>query len=123
MDIHGFRVMRHCGANTGFAIAPLEKTFYRRALALTGGDSQRAHFSHPRLGGVQPSTLPVAFANVRELGFRSRDSTTLRAMAEYNPGHRISTGLGFDVPVTAPALGRLREALTKEVGREGATCA
>lgn len=110
MDTHGFLVMMHCGANTGYAIAPLEETFYHTALALTGGNPGRVHFTYPNLDNGPPRNLPDDFRNVREFDPRSRDPAALRAMAEYVREHRIDTALGFDIPVTAPALRHLRDA-------------
>lgn len=102
--------MMHCGANTGYAIAPLEETFCHTALAVTGGDPERVHFTYPSLDNGSPRNLPDDVRNVCQFDARSRDPETLRMMADYVREHRIKAALGFDIPVTAPALAHLRAA-------------
>lgn len=136
MDTHGFLVMMHCGANTGYAIAPLEQTYYHTAPALTGDGPDRIPSTCPSLHNGLSRHLPDDFRNVREFDTRSRDPAALRAMGKYVREHRIDTALlddparhaGFARQARARAVRacsrrRQRDALTEEVRHASAACA
>jgi glycosyltransferase involved in cell wall biosynthesis len=108
--VNGFLVMIHCGANTGYAIAPLEDVFYRAALELTGEDSSRVHFSYTDLDAGWPRNLPPDFGNVQTFDFRTRDPAHLEQIATYVREHGIDAVLAFDLSPSLPVLPRLRRA-------------
>lgn len=120
MDTHGFLVMMHCGANTGHAIAPLEETFYHTALALSGGNPERVHFTYPSLDNGPSRNLPDDFRNVREFDTRSRDPA---ALFDDPARHAGFARQARERAVRELSHRRQLEALTEEVRRASAACA
>lgn len=103
----GILVFFHCVANTGYAIAPLERVFYRMAQELV--PSGNIHFAYPRFKGEHPAFLPVGFPNVIELDATWTDWTRLATLSEYIRKHNIEIAFGFDQPLRRPVYKALRQ--------------
>jgi len=103
----GFLVSLHTRSNTGYAIEPLEKVFFRVAADLVG-DQQLIHFAYRNLDGGWPTTLPSDFRNVTAFDLRTEDPGQLAALGAYVRENRITTVFGFDIPVNLPVYAVLR---------------
>jgi len=103
-------VLFHCESNTGYAIGPLERTFYDMALQLCDADARRVHFAYLSLAPGPSATLPVDFNQYLALDTKSTDSEHLAAACAYVRRHDIDTLFGFDQPVGLPAYAALRRA-------------
>lgn len=103
----GILVFFHCVANTGYAIAPLERVFYRMAQELV--PSGNIHFAYPDFKGEHPEFLPAGFANIIELNPTWTDPTRLAALSEYVRRHDIEIAFGFDQPLRRAIYKALRQ--------------
>jgi glycosyltransferase involved in cell wall biosynthesis len=103
-------VLLHCESNTGYAIAPLEATFYRMALTLCGQDAGRIHFGYPSMARGPTDTLPADFRQYLIVDTRSEDPAHWREVGDYIQRHDIDTVFGFDQPVSRPIYRHLRRA-------------
>lgn len=103
-------VLLHCSSNTGYAIGPLERTFYEMGLQLCDGDPRRVHFAYLSMAPGPSTTLPAEFGNYLELDTRSTDAAHVGAACDYVRRHGIDTLFGFDQPVDLPAYAPLRRA-------------
>jgi glycosyltransferase involved in cell wall biosynthesis len=93
-------VLLHCESNTGYAINPLEATFFRMAQDLCGGDTSRIHFGYPSMQrGVTP-TLPADFKQYALIDSMSTDPAHCLEAQKYIERHGIDTIFGFDQPVS-----------------------
>lgn len=106
-------ILFHCESNTGYAIGPLERTFYDMALTLCSGDTSRIHFSYPSMRRGPSPTLPEDFRQYAEIAPDSTDPEHWRAAARYIGEHRIDTIFGFDQPVFLPIYKHFRRAGVK----------
>lgn len=106
-------VLLHCGSNTGYAIGPLERTFFDMATQLCDGDIARVHFAYPSMANGPSPTLPADFAQYTLIDTRSTDPEHHRKVARYISGHDIDTMFGFDQPVARPIYRHLRRAGVK----------
>lgn len=97
----------HCESNTGYAIEPLERTFFEVARQLMG-DDQRIHVAFTSLERGRPRTLPERFTNILAFDPRSADPASHSRISEYIKQHGIEFVFGFDSPVAAPSYKRLR---------------
>ena len=97
----------HTPANTGYAIEPLERVFYRVATDAVGA-SDCVHFSYRNLDRGWPMTMPPDFRNIVAFDMRTRDAHDLERLGAYVRDRRISTVFGFDLPTRLPAYGVLR---------------
>lgn len=96
-------------SNCGYAIAPLEETFFEMARTITG-DAGAVHFAYRDLQGGWPRTLPPGFANVVRFDARGDDPEQLAFIADYIRRRDIGVVFGFDLPVQAPSYPVLRQA-------------
>ena len=103
-------ILLHCESNTGYAIGPLEKTFYDMALALCAQDPRRVHFAYPSMNKGPSPTLPKDFRQYVLIDTKSRDPDHWRVTAEYLQDHDIDTIFGFDQPVYFPIFRYFRRA-------------
>lgn len=95
-------ILLHCESNTGYAINPLEATFFRMAQDLCGGDTSRIHFGYPSMRrGVTP-TLPADFKQYALIDATSNDPAHCLEAQNYIERHGIDTIFGFDQPVSRP---------------------
>lgn len=91
-------VLLHCGSNVGYAIAPLERTFYQMALTLSRGDPSRVHFAYKHMERGPTPSMPA------NLQYASGD------LPAYVSRHGIDTLFGFDQPPSRPFYAELRQA-------------
>ncbi len=104
----GVLIYFHCPSDSGFAIARLEKVFFRMALALTG-DASRVHFAYAKL--MPNSTYAeLPLGGVFEMDPRVRDARSLTAIKEHIRSRKIVAALGFDQQPGLPIFDALREA-------------
>ena len=106
-------VLLHCQANTGYAIGPLERTFYETAVQLCDGDAGRVHFAYPSMPEGPSPTLPLHFNQYLIAESTSEDRHHHLSVAAYVREHAIDTVLGFDQPVHLPLYAALRKAGVK----------
>lgn len=101
-------VLMHTEANTGFAIAPLERTFFRVAKELAGDDSSGVHFVYPSLRHGNPRNLPPDVSSfecdISQGAFESH------RLAQYAKANDIALVLAFDLQPTLPLYRLLRRA-------------
>ena len=82
-------VLLHCNSNTGYAIGPLERTFYEMGLQLCDGDPRRVHFAYLSMAPGPSPTLPADFNNYLVLDTRSTDGAHIEAACDYVRRHGI----------------------------------
>jgi glycosyltransferase involved in cell wall biosynthesis len=92
-------ILLHCEANTGYAIGPLERTFYDMALAVCDGDAARVHFAYPSMSKGPSPTLPAEFRQYAIIDTKRSDADHGLAAEHYIRDHGIDTVFGFDQPV------------------------
>ena len=108
-------VLFHTRVNTGYAMAPLEKTFFEVASELAGNQGD-VHFAFSKYDGEQASSLPENFENVFEIS-REKLLTTegfKSALNEILP-LRLDLAFCFDLQVDGPVVKLLRAAKVKTV--------
>ena len=98
------------GTNAGYAIAPLETTFYTVCLEIAGGDESKVHFGYPNLDRGHPRSLPQNFQNVASLDFTDTAEGGLERIAAYVRDHGIRLVWIFDIQPVHPLFKRLRKA-------------
>lgn len=103
-------VFFHCGSNTGYAIAPLERTFFQMSQLLFDGDDSRIHFGYKDLSKGFPTTLPASFRNVTEFDPKDNDKGSLARIKHYIEINGIDLAFGFDQGVSQPSYPTLRRA-------------
>lgn len=92
-------ILLHCESNTGYAIGPLEKSFFDMACALCDNDISRIHFAYPSMRNGPSPTLPMEFKQYVLVDTKSVDPDHLEAVEHYIREHNIDTIFGFDQPV------------------------
>ncbi len=100
----------HVGSNTGYAIAPLEATFYEVGLQLALGDASRVHFAYPDFKNGRPHSLPEGFDNLYQFDYRDRSHGNLVRLAGYVREHSIEAALFFDIQPDHPVFRHLHRA-------------
>lgn len=95
-------VLFHCQANTGYAIGPLEETFFKMAMELCDRDLTRIHFAYPSMKNGPSPTLPRNFSQYTIVDVLSNDSDHWNSAEKYIRAHEIDTVFGFDQPVHLP---------------------
>lgn len=105
-------VLMHTESNAGFAIAPLESTFYGIGVELGGGMPGSVHFAFPSMARGYPSNLPPGVP-VLETGSVMGTESTIR-IVDYVRTHGIEFVLAFDLQPSLP--------LFRELRRAGARC-
>lgn len=103
-------ILFHCESNTGYAIGPLERSFYEMALVLSGRDASRIHVAYPSMRKGPSPTLPVEFTQYAVINAESTDTADCRAAERYIQDHGIDTIFGFDQPVSRPIYRYFRRA-------------
>jgi len=87
----------HFGANTGYAIAPLEELFFDTGLELAGGDVGRVHFAYPNFDKGYPTNLPQGLKNLLKFDFKHPEREAINDLAKYVQAHEIRLVLAFDI--------------------------
>lgn len=90
----------HCESNTGYAIGPLEATFYQMALALCGGNEKRIHVGYSSMRRGRSEALPAAFDQYIVLDAANATETDCVRAQEYIRANGIDTLFAFDQPTT-----------------------
>lgn len=103
-------VLLHCESHTGYAIEPLEATFYQMAVELCGGDESRVHFGYPSMSRGPSESLPKHFQNYVIIDAATRDADHCRTAQRYLEANQIDTIFGFDQPVRRPIYKYFRRA-------------
>lgn len=106
-------VLLHCGSNTGYAIGPLERTFFEMARTLCDQDATRIHFAYPTMANGPSPTLPADFKQYALIDSRSSDPEHWKKAERYIRDHGIDTIFGFDQPVARPIYRHFRRAGVK----------
>lgn len=101
-------ILLHCQSNTGYAIGPLEKTFYDMAGELCDHDSSRIHFAYPSMSKGPSPTLPSEFNQYTIIDTARTDADHGLAAERYIRDHDIDTVFGFDQGVHLPVYKYLR---------------
>jgi glycosyltransferase involved in cell wall biosynthesis len=102
-------MVMHLPSSAGYAIAPLERTFYSLLLDLAGGEPSSVHFSFCPPSPRFPETLPVGTA-VFEYDSRDESQANMDFLCNYVSQHQIDFVLMFDRQPTSPLYRRLRSA-------------
>lgn len=103
-------ILLHCGSNTGYAIGPLERTFFQMGLDLCDQDVRRVHFSYPSMANGRSPTLPSEFNQYAVINSNSAAQKDLSVAEQYLRNHGIDTIFGFDQAVHRPMYARFRRA-------------
>lgn len=103
-------IVLHCESNTGYAIGPLEATFFRMAMVLCEQDVSRVHFAYSSMARGPSDTLPAEFRNYLVVDFETSHVEEFRRVSAYIRDHEIDTVFGFDQPVDRPVFKHLRDA-------------
>jgi len=91
-------IIFHTESNTGYAMSPLEKTFFQMAAAVTE-DVNRIHFGFKSFKNGIPKSLPENFANL--ITIDREDPTTLDAAGRYIQEKNIIYAFCFDLQVSS----------------------
>ena len=106
-------VLMHCESNTGYAIGPLEETFFRMALSICEEDTSRIHFAYPSMRKGSSKWLPAGFGQYLVVDATSTDIGECRRARAYIQDNDIDTIFGFDQPVNRPIFKHFRQAGVK----------
>lgn len=106
-------ILFHCESNTGYAIGPLERTFFEMARILCDDDVSLVHFSYPSMKRGPSPTLPQNFKQYTIIQPSNADPEHCRAVEHYIREHGIDTIFGFDQPVYQPIFRYFRRAGVK----------
>lgn len=98
-------VLMHTESNAGFAIAPLEATFHRLAVAMGSGIPDCVHFAYQSLKKGYPTSLP---SGVPVIGLTDSGTDPGDLLVEYARTHKITFVLAFDLQPDSPLFRRLR---------------
>ena len=96
-------------SNIGYAIAPLERMFYRLGLQLGGDDPTSVHFAYRGMSKGPPETLPQG-AQAFSYDHLDSSSANIRWLADYVRTHRIELVVFFDRQPVGPIFRALRDA-------------
>ncbi len=107
-------VIFHTPSNAGYAMTPLEKTFFLVACSLYG-DQNNVHFAFKNLDSGMPESLPKGFENVIQIDLQSQNPEMLSQASCYIKNNEISLALVFDLQVKSPICTMLRDAGIKTI--------
>lgn len=103
------------GTGTGYALAPLARTFFEAGVELAAGNPRLVHFGYPDFQGGHPRSLPEDFKNLLQFDFRDMSSANVCRVAEYARFHQIKLALIFDIQPVRPVFRRLHKAGVRAV--------
>lgn len=106
-------VILHTKSNTGYAIAPLEKTFYQMALAMAVGNESDVHFGYKNFVDGPPESLPEGFSNL--IAIDERDLATHAQAGEYIRKNQIANAFCFDAQVNSAIVQLLRKSGVQKI--------
>jgi len=110
MKINSILVFFHVGSNTGYAIEPLEQTFFNMAKMLVN-DESNIHFAYTNMDKGHPRILPEHFKNVITFDYDDSSSDSLTSIYEYIKENGINVAFGFDQSVVnLPSYRSIRKA-------------
>lgn len=95
MSMKSILVFFHVGSNTGYAIEPLEETFFNMAKALVK-DESKIHFGYTNLDEGRPRVIPDSFKNIIRFDYNDSSTESLNAIREYIEENDIKLAFGFD---------------------------
>ena len=107
-------ILLHTRSNTGYAIDPLERIFYRVGLTLVG-EPEHLHFGYRSLDRGRPSTLPPNFSNIVALDPRIPAREHRDRISSYIRANGIETVFAFDAPVSLPGYAVMRRAGVRRI--------
>jgi len=97
MENNSILIILQFGTNIGYAIAPLETTFYNMAKKL-GYEDENIHFSYCNQDKGHPDSLPDSFNNVISFDAKTTSKAEINNLLEYIKNHKITCIFGFDLP-------------------------
>ena len=104
--VRAILVFLHCPAESGYAIAQLERIFAEMGKRLVGSED-RVHFAYPVLSDGQRAS-PATYPRVFQFDSTVAGAGELRATEDYVRRHGIEVALGFDQPLHRPGYRALR---------------
>ena len=99
-------IIFHTESNTGYAMSPLERTFFQMATAIAQ-DENRIHFGFKSFKNGSPKSLPANFANL--IPVDREDPATLDAAGQYIREKNIIYAFCFDLQVNSNIGNMLRK--------------
>ena len=96
-DNDAILIILQFGTNVGYAIAPLETTFYNMAIKL-GYSDKNIHFAYKDMEKGKPQSLPDSFTNVIAFDTKSINKSIIDDVCQYIKKNNIRTIFGFDLP-------------------------
>jgi glycosyltransferase involved in cell wall biosynthesis len=103
-------ILLHCESNTGYAIGPLELTFFEMAMQLCDGNPERIHFGYPSMARGPSPNLPSDFKQYVVIDAASIDKSHHDLAAKYIKDNCIDVIFGFDQPVSREIYKHFRDA-------------
>ena len=100
----------HCGANRGYAIAPLEKLFYEAGLELAEGNPALVHFAYPDYDRGRPTNLPPQLKNYITFNFRDTRPANIEYLSQYVRANKVRLVVIFDIQPVGPLFRPLHAA-------------
>jgi len=114
LSMNSILVVMHYGTNIGYAIEPLEHTFFQMALNLVSGDQSRIHFSYTNHDKGRPRILPEGFENIIVFDYKN-PAADLDSISDYIKTHKIDAVFGFDLPIKVKAYSMLRSSGVRHI--------
>jgi len=114
MKVTGILIMIHVGSNEGYAIAPLERTFFLMAKQIVEKRSQ-IHFAYRDLARGHPETLPGDFRNVIAFDFKRPGTEDRQKISTYLIANHINVVFGFDLSLEQECNKWFRQAGVKKI--------
>lgn len=108
----GILIIFHTGSNTGYAMTPLEKTFFKMAFSLTKNEDH-IHFSFKNFNNGHPDSLPENFSNL--IAIDNNHPETLPKARDYILQHKIDYAFCFDLQVSSDIGSMLRACNVKKI--------
>ncbi|MCW9014608.1 MAG: glycosyltransferase family 4 protein [Gammaproteobacteria bacterium] len=107
-------VLLQFGTNIGYAIAPLETTFYNMAKSL-GFEDVNIHFSYRDTEKGHPASLPDSFQNVIAFDSKATNNNDITSFCNYIKNNNIKYIFGFDLPAKRKFYKPVRESGVEKI--------
>lgn len=108
----GIIIIFHTKSNTGYAMAPLEKTFFEMAKTILK-DTNDIHFGFKNFDNGKPTSLPENFTNL--IAIDNENENTFESAAKYIKEHKITYAFCFDLQVSSHIGNILRKNGVKKI--------
>lgn len=108
----GIIIIFHTVSNTGYAMTPLERTFFEMALQIMPS-ADHIHFGFRNYAAGAPQSLPAGFANLVEVD--PERTLTLEAACQYIKNNNIKYAFCFDLQVKSKIGNMLRAGGIKKI--------